>query len=172
MMSLLKFLWIKKTHVFWFFVINLFFGAMGVWAPLLSSNGSIRTNFIGVLDAGGLYTFACAYLAAAGGYIVFEYLSGKDANYKSCKATFIGFALILIVLSGLIVGKKIDNSVTQSTNESIDTVQVYLTLISLLVGFALGVIQFYSENGMNSVVDNNKQEARNSVKSLFENKNT
>jgi len=71
----------KRAHIFVFLLVNIFFGAMGFWAPLVQplveDNGGFVRKLVEVLATGGAYTFSVAYMAASASYILFEYLDTK-----------------------------------------------------------------------------------------------
>lgn len=164
----------KKAHIFWFFLINVFFGAMGVWAPLiqplLAPNGMALPKFIDVLESGGAYTFAVAYLAATAGYIVFEYLDEKEQNFKTAKAVTGGIALVLVVIFGIITATQLAiPSTLQSAKEfgGREWLQTVATIAAVFIGFALAFIQWASSCSLDATVDKNQAESKQESKKVM-----
>lgn len=165
--SLKKALETKKAHIFWFFLINVFFGAMGVWAPLiqplLAANGTVLPKFIEVLESGGAYTFAVAYLAATAGYIVFEYLDEKEQNFKTAKAVTGGTALVLVVIFGIITATQLAIPSAAPTVKEFggrELFQTIATIVAVFIGFALAFIQWASSCSLDATVDKNQAESK------------
>lgn len=94
------------AHFFLFVVVNIFVGSLGVWMPVLLAGVRHEVDYIPSvmrqLEAGGPYTFAVAYLAAAASFVVSEYLSGASTGGRKLKTVFALFAFVLVILCTLL----------------------------------------------------------------------
>lgn len=167
----------KLTHIFVFLFVNIFFGAMGFWAPLLqpliNNNGSFITKLIEVLATGGAYTFSAAYLAASASYLIFEYLDTKEQNYKTAKIITAGIAAILIVFCMLLAGPQLAAEITktpQKTLQNKELVQCLILGLSVLTGLILAIIQWAGTFSADAAVDGNQATAKEQSKKIFRNR--
>ena len=142
----------KWVHVTVFFIINVVMGSLGVWLPIalaaINPGASTHEELVKVFRASGPYTFAVAYLTAAAAYIALEYLEGVETQFRGLK-TFLGLmAFLAIVLCSLLAAAqpsaplldRTTNTMVQSYVSKFgvgDVVQATLTVISLLLGFLL-----------------------------------
>jgi hypothetical protein len=96
----------KIVHMGLFLVVNVVIGSLGVWMPIMASVARpdmfAREELIKVLQAGGPYTFAVAYLAGSTSFLAYEYLDGNITSNRRWKTSLGVLAFVLIILCTLL----------------------------------------------------------------------
>lgn len=95
------FLRLNIAHMLLFLAVNVVFGALGVWMPVLvgwARSGSWWASLLAQFENSGPYTFAIAFLAACISYVVAEYLDKQTAKWKQLKVLLATVAAVLIIV--------------------------------------------------------------------------
>ncbi|MFD2262826.1 hypothetical protein ACFSM5_08000 [Lacibacterium aquatile] len=154
----LVFLKLRKVHIFLFLTVNVIFGALGFWIPIIKdyiSADNIMPALKIQLDAAGAYTFSIAFLVSCVSLMVSEYLDLKEeAKYREQKvALCITAGLIIILASAL---SSFPPSSSASINASLnraDIWQLSIAAISIAVGLFLFLCFKYQEKDIQDRIE-------------------
>lgn len=159
------------------------------------NTGSFSLELKKILAAGGPYTFAVAYLAASTSSVAYEYLdSSRGTNRRKSKVIATTAAFVLIILCTLLSGfqtqsqsvaaVQVQHSSSSESNSSLKNInldhpskmkmqltssermQIWLVLISIIVGFYLYLISRWDDEDANTLLlkhNNRLQEEINAI---------
>lgn len=144
--------------------INVIFGAMAIWLPvalaLFFPFASPKDEFLSGLAEGNGCLFGLAILTGASSYLVREYRSSKQSEFKSAKTISAFVAIILSALMSITIGalsvtrffdaQHANLPANSRSNTGLISLQISLTLLSFLMSlyfFCLERIDDYPEYG-------------------------
>lgn len=164
----------KYSLIIWFVAINVFIGSAGVWVPLIpeikNGWGAVDGKFLEVLRSGGAYTFVLAYLAATSWYVITEYVEDSDEHFRAQKAVFGAMALIVGMLCCFFTMDLLSRSDASKglAKASIgDWLQVTFTVIGIVVGFCLALLQWAGGYSLDALLDKSQADEKSKAKQLM-----
>ncbi len=164
----------KYSLIIWFFAINVVFGSAGLWVPLISEikngRGAVSLRMSELLETGGAYTFLIAYLATTSGYVITEYVERSNRFFQNQKAALLAVALIVGLFSvsfttSLFAGAP----ATKGTPETaaLDYIQIAMTIVAVVLGFLLALLQWAGTYGLDAVVDQSQKKDQSTAKTIM-----
>lgn len=142
----------KRLEYLIFIGSNIFFGALGLWAPPLLAwvygSSDPKTEYANALAGGTGYTFALACVATALTYLIKEYRRNEESDFKDIKITGALFATFLMVLMAILFGGQIKGtsaSISAGLHPHATLFQNLLTFLSVVVASYLFCLEQIDE---------------------------
>ena len=126
------------TDAFAFGVLNLFFGTLGLWVPILYaalSSEPVRTTIRELLHSGAAYLFVIPFVASISFSVYEELRRSKESGAKSQHIVYSIALAAVCLIAAILLPRQVGSEASQAVNYVVQ-------ILVLLIGTAIGLYIF------------------------------